>query len=75
LILNTARFGPHSKGDDTRPQEVLDDLRQTRDPVKIQAGQMPPADVQAIEQEVESEIAAAFQQASIDPFPVLEAAR
>ncbi len=35
LILNTQRFGPHSKGDDTRDPKVVAHLRDSRDPLKI----------------------------------------
>ena len=67
LILHTHRFGPHSKGDDTRPPEQVARLRQTRDPVRIHAARLDPHTRARIESEVEAEIATAFQQAHHDP--------
>ena len=69
LILNTNRFGPHSKGDDTRPAEEVARLRLDRDPLDIHAVRLIPELRQLICQEVEAEIAQAFQLASTDPFP------
>ena len=71
LILHTQRFGPHSKGDDTRPAEEIAGLRQARDPLPIQANRLEPAKRAIIEKEIEAEIQTAFQQALDDPFPVL----
>ncbi len=69
LVLHTARFGPHSKGDDTRPPEQVARLRQERDPLKIQAQCLDPQTRGAIEKEVEMEIRQAFEQAMQDPLP------
>jgi TPP-dependent pyruvate/acetoin dehydrogenase alpha subunit len=69
LILHTYRFGPHSKGDDTRNPEEVNRLRQYRDPIEIQAARLQAAESQAIESEVNVEIAQAFQQALDDPQP------
>lgn len=74
LVLHTQRFGPHSKGDDTRPAETLEHLRRTRDPLLIQAARLDEAARLEIEARVEAEIAAAFAQALADPFPSLEQA-
>lgn len=71
LILHTQRFGPHSKGDDTRDPEVVAHLRETRDPLKILAEKLPPKACNAIQDEVETLVSAAFQQALDDPYPVL----
>ena len=71
LILHTHRFGPHSKGDDTRDPQVVAHLRETRDPLKIQATKLPPEERAAIQAEAESLVAAAFQQALTDPDPTL----
>ena len=69
LILHTQRFGPHSKGDDTRdPQEVAH-LRETRDPLKIQALRLSADQRATIDSEIESQVMAAFQQAFADPYP------
>ena len=71
LVLHTRRFGPHSKGDDTRPPEEIERLRQERDPVRIQAARLEAEQRVTIEEEVNQEIQAAFQQALDDPLPVL----
>ncbi|MEW5871342.1 MAG: thiamine pyrophosphate-dependent dehydrogenase E1 component subunit alpha [Chloroflexota bacterium] len=71
LVLHTCRFGPHSKGDDTRPEHELALLRQQRDPLAIHAARLDPAQRAAIEAETDAEIAQAFQQALSDPFPTL----
>ena len=69
LILHTCRFGPHSKGDDTRSPEEVERLRQERDPLHILAARLDPTDCAAMEAEVEAEITAAFTQAVADPLP------
>jgi TPP-dependent pyruvate/acetoin dehydrogenase alpha subunit len=75
LILNTWRFGPHSKGDDTRPEELIAQLRLARDPVEIQAARIPFDLRQMITSEVHAEIQPAFQQAYQDPLPVFLAGK
>ena len=40
LILNTIRFGPHSKGDDTRAVEEMNSLKAARDPVELLESRM-----------------------------------
>jgi TPP-dependent pyruvate/acetoin dehydrogenase alpha subunit len=71
LILNTCRFGPHSKSDDTRDPESVSRMRQERDPIQIHASRLNTAERTSIEAEIEEEVAAAFLQASNDPFPTL----
>jgi TPP-dependent pyruvate/acetoin dehydrogenase alpha subunit len=71
LILHTQRFGPHSKGDDTRPQEEIDRLRQERDPLKIQALRLERNELVRLEEEINQEIQSAFEQAINDPLPIL----
>ena len=69
LVLQTCRFGPHSKGDDTRsPQEVAF-LRRERDPIQIHGVRLDAAHRQRVESQVEQEVSQAFEQASSDPFP------
>jgi TPP-dependent pyruvate/acetoin dehydrogenase alpha subunit len=63
LILNTERFGPHSKGDDTRPEEYLARIRRERDPLAIHAGRIDLQTRTAVESEVDAMIASAFQKA------------
>ena len=64
LILNTERFGPHSKGDDTRPVEFITHLYQERDPLTIHAVRLDEQARLTIQAEVESTIQQAFKQAS-----------
>jgi len=71
LILHTCRFGPHSKGDDTRDPSTVNRLRQERDPVQIHAGRLDPAERISIEADIEKEVAVAFEQASSDPYPAI----
>jgi TPP-dependent pyruvate/acetoin dehydrogenase alpha subunit len=67
LILETERFNPHSKGDDTRPQEYLDRIRRERDPLLLHAPRLAPADLTACQQAITAHIASAFQQALASP--------
>lgn len=69
LILNTYRFGPHSKGDDTRDAAVLEQLWRDHDPVQIHGLRLDPGDKSKIEKEVAAEIKKAFDQAAEDPYP------
>lgn len=69
LVLHTCRFGPHSKGDDTRDPQQVARLRQARDPVEIQARRLDAATRSRVALEVEAEVARAFQQALQDPLP------
>jgi TPP-dependent pyruvate/acetoin dehydrogenase alpha subunit len=69
LVLHTWRFGPHSKGDDTRPAEEVERLRSQRDPLTIHAARLESGQRQKIEEQVEAEVAAAFQAALEDPLP------
>jgi len=71
LILNTCRFGPHSKGDDTRDPGEITLLRQARDPINIHGARLDKLTRAGIEAEIESEVTLAFQQALNDPFPEL----
>lgn len=73
LILHTYRFGPHSKGDDTRSSEYVAGLRSRRDPLAIQAPRLPEVDRLAIEAAVEAHVQAAFMQALQDPEPPAKA--
>lgn len=69
LILNTYRFGPHSKGDDTRPEEELTKIRETRDPLLLHAERLNAVEKDLIENEVNLEVSVAFKQALSDPKP------
>ena len=69
LILHTCRFGPHSKGDDTRSSEEVQRLRDERDPLRILGVRLSSSERTDIEASVEQEISTAFQQAIDDPLP------
>jgi TPP-dependent pyruvate/acetoin dehydrogenase alpha subunit len=69
LILHTYRFGPHSKGDDTRSSEELARMRSEHDPVRLQGNRLEPAARSRIEEKIRNETSAAFQHALNDPFP------
>ena len=69
LILHTVRFGPHSKGDDTRPDEVIARLRAERDPLAIHGKRLPLELRTTIEREINIQIQKAYQQALADPSP------
>lgn len=66
LILNTARFGPHSKGDDTRPEAEVAELKETRDPIVIQQKRLSEEMAEAIRRQVEAEVKTAFETALAD---------
>ena len=68
LVIHTARFGPHSKGDDTRTEQELDHLLQTRDPLKLLAGRLDLAAIDRVRVEVDAEVADAFQVALTHQF-------
>jgi len=72
LILHTCRFGPHSKGDDTRLAEEVEQMRRARDPLTLQATRLEPARRMVIEASVNEEIEDAFQKALADPYPIIE---
>jgi len=69
LVLHTHRFGPHSKGDDTRPADLVGSIKENRDPLRIQAARLDPSLKEEVEAEVDQHIAEAFQLALQDPLP------
>jgi 2-oxoisovalerate dehydrogenase E1 component len=69
LILLTHRFGPHSKGDDTRDQSEVAAIMETRDPLAIHAKRLAPEASVIIETEINSEVESAFKSALDDPHP------
>lgn len=65
LVLNTYRYSPHSKGDDTRdPQEVA--RYRKRDPLPLHAKRLTSDIRRQIDSEVEAEVDKAFSQAQAD---------
>jgi TPP-dependent pyruvate/acetoin dehydrogenase alpha subunit len=71
MIINTYRFGPHSKGDDTRNPEYISDIRSKFDPIQIQSSRLNSSERKVILSEVNDEIENAFETATNDPFPIL----
>ena len=72
LVLHTCRFGPHSKGDDTRSAKDVERLHIERDPLRIHGARLENAECLSTEGDVNAEVAAAFELALQDPFPVME---
>jgi len=66
LVLRTYRFAPHSKGDDTRDPAEIARYREL-DPLTLHAERIEPEERSRIEQEVEQQVAAAFEAARADP--------
>jgi len=71
LILHSLRFGPHSKGDDTRDPELVAAFRRERDPVAILASRLDSDARAAIEAEVNLEVETAYEGAMGDEYPVI----
>ena len=69
LIIHTHRFGPHSKGDDTRSKEYLARILRECDPLKIHALRLDPDTRTQIEAEVTAEVAQAYRHALADLLP------
>ena len=63
LVIETARLGTHSKGDDTRSPEELAALWAARDPIAIHGARLDEITRQTITQQVEQSIHGAFQAA------------
>ena len=63
LIIDTARLGAHSKRDDTRHPDHLDELWQTRDPIAIHGARLTDEERKTIENRVENTLQTAFTQA------------
>lgn len=69
LVLDTIRFGPHSKGDDTRDTSLVQRWRETRDPLRILAARIPAWLRIEVEAEIDIQIGEAYQDALADPYP------
>ncbi|KAA3642215.1 MAG: thiamine pyrophosphate-dependent dehydrogenase E1 component subunit alpha [Chloroflexi bacterium] len=67
LILDTCRFGPHSKGDDTRDEALVAQMRAERDPLNIHAPRLSAEERQSVESEIDSAVDRAFETALADP--------
>jgi TPP-dependent pyruvate/acetoin dehydrogenase alpha subunit len=60
LIIETARLGTHSKGDDTRKPEEIEILWQERDPIAIQGTRLAEQDRDMINLQVEEKLRGAL---------------
>ena len=69
-MVDTHRFGPHSKGDDTRSEKTIIALRNRRDPITIHESRLDPGKRREIEADVANEIEHAFEAAAADPLPM-----
>jgi len=63
LIIDTARLGTHSKGDDTRSEEELTKLWQNRDPIAIHSARLSEAERDSVHERVDKRIQTAFDRA------------
>jgi acetoin:2,6-dichlorophenolindophenol oxidoreductase subunit alpha len=69
LVIDTNRFAPHSKGDDTRSPEAIEALWATSDPIEIHASRLEPNQREELAAEVAEEVSQAFASALADPEP------
>jgi TPP-dependent pyruvate/acetoin dehydrogenase alpha subunit len=65
LVLQTYRFAPHSKGDDTRDPDEIERYREA-DPLRVHGARLTQAERESIEAEVKREVAQAFETARSD---------
>ncbi|HPH96148.1 MAG TPA: thiamine pyrophosphate-dependent dehydrogenase E1 component subunit alpha [Anaerolineaceae bacterium] len=63
LIIDTVRFGPHSKGDDTRPVEEMARLMRERDPLTLHGARLTQDEQNRCWQEMTGLVAEAFEKA------------
>ena len=63
LVIDTVRFGAHSKGDDTRPEAEMADLRARRDPLQIHGARLTETERKAVEIATAARVKAAFEEA------------
>lgn len=72
LLIESYRFGPHSKGDDTRDPQIMDQIRREHDPIQIQGKRLDKQDMEGIGVEVVNEVDNALKSALEAPFPSLD---
>lgn len=63
LIIDTARLGTHSKGDDTRPPEIVEKLWRKRDPIVFHGARLTEQVRNSVENQVKENIKTAFDSA------------
>lgn len=67
LILNTERFGPHSKGDDTRDKMFINEIKSRRDPVEIIGSRLGAEERATIMREVDDAVLSGLNFAKNEP--------
>lgn len=67
LVLHTRRFGPHSKGDDTRDPKLVEQMKQERDPITIGSEGLEKDEREKIDKQVAAEVQEAFEAAQAAP--------
>lgn len=66
LILNTYRFAPHSKGDDSRDPDEIERYRQ-HDPIPLQGERLAQESLEQLQAQAEQEVEQAFAAAEAAP--------
>lgn len=61
MVIDTVRFAPHSKGDDTRNPQEMDSLRNERDPLQLHAKRLDSTIRQELERQARELIGSAFK--------------
>lgn len=64
LVIETARLGTHSKGDDTRSEEIIKELWHTRDPIAIHGDRLSEEMRQMIHNRVNEKLDFAYKTAA-----------
>jgi TPP-dependent pyruvate/acetoin dehydrogenase alpha subunit len=72
FVINTHRFGPHSKGDDTRSEQEIQDMKNRWDPISIHAIRMNSDQCLDIERSVTDEIDKAYVAALAAPMSQMD---
>lgn len=71
LVLNTYRLGPHSKGDDFRDPEDIEENRK-RDPLKLASEMIPEAKIRQLKTEIPAQVEELFKKALAGDDPTME---
>ncbi len=69
LVCHTHRFGPHSKGDDTRDPAEMEKIREEYDPIAVLGSRFQDDQRKIMEDGIDHQIQVAFHAALEDPFP------
>lgn len=74
LCINTQRLGPHSKGDDLRPEELKQQIAR-RDPLMALRRQLDDAQAEQLDAQIKAHVAASEAQAMASPEAQFESLR